>query len=394
MFLFDLRDCQPTAEVEFHGGGEYGYRILADLLLHGELNANLLVSYDFEIGLNVYLEELLKSSNILTVNVKCESDYIKIFENYKVKLIFSPLISKYLLNNIPLNVKWIGTYHGTREFHLSDYSYNPNFMFENNLGPKSLLYKRIFSQFSFINKIMSKKIFRLVHANYLSLFNRLDLIVTSSEYSKTAINFYYNMKFDNKIKVIYIPKKLSVSEAVGRLISEDYILMISANRPEKNIQIVLSVIDELYEKKLINLKTVVTGKYPEYLIDKLNNKEYFIFFDYVSSEELESYYRHTSLFIYPTIDEGFGMPPLEALKYQRKVLVSHITSLPEICGNSVYYLNPFDRESIACSIIYSLQSLNPNIDYYNQTSHRQETDILMLINLFVNEYYLLTLENK
>ena len=58
-------------------------------------------------------------------------------------------------------------------------------------------------------------------------------------------------------------------------------------------------------------------------------------------------YNLTSLFVYPLLYEGFGLPPPEAMACGCPVVVSKATRLPEVCGNAAYYVNPKETTSIA-----------------------------------------------
>ncbi len=71
-----------------------------------------------------------------------------------------------------------------------------------------------------------------------------------------------------------------------------------------------------------------------------------IFTGFVSDFELSSLYKKCNFFIYPSLYEGFGIPPLEAMKNDCAVIVSDIPSLKEVCSNAAIYVNPFDTESI------------------------------------------------
>ncbi|MDR2115599.1 MAG: glycosyltransferase family 4 protein, partial [Planctomycetaceae bacterium] len=67
----------------------------------------------------------------------------------------------------------------------------------------------------------------------------------------------------------------------------------------------------------------------------------------ISDEALYHYYRHALLFAYPSLYEGFGLPPIEAMANGCPVLVSDIESLREVCGDAAYYCDPNDTASIA-----------------------------------------------
>jgi glycosyltransferase involved in cell wall biosynthesis len=60
----------------------------------------------------------------------------------------------------------------------------------------------------------------------------------------------------------------------------------------------------------------------------------------VDEARLGALYRAAALFVYPSLYEGFGLPPLEAMSAGCPVLVSRTSSLPEICGDAAYYFDP------------------------------------------------------
>ena len=62
-----------------------------------------------------------------------------------------------------------------------------------------------------------------------------------------------------------------------------------------------------------------------------------IYTGYISDEKLVSLYRHAAVFVYPSLYEGFGIPPLEAMSQGCQVIVSTCASLPEVCGNNAMY---------------------------------------------------------
>jgi glycosyltransferase involved in cell wall biosynthesis len=67
---------------------------------------------------------------------------------------------------------------------------------------------------------------------------------------------------------------------------------------------------------------------------------------YVASKELAHLYRGASCFVYPSLYEGFGIPPLEAMASGCPVVVSNAASLPEVCGDAAYYVDPKNPDSI------------------------------------------------
>jgi len=68
---------------------------------------------------------------------------------------------------------------------------------------------------------------------------------------------------------------------------------------------------------------------------------------YINDEQLVNYYNIAELFVFPSLYEGFGLPPLEAMACGCPVVVSNTASLPEVCGDAAYYVDPYDVDSIA-----------------------------------------------
>ncbi len=80
-----------------------------------------------------------------------------------------------------------------------------------------------------------------------------------------------------------------------------------------------------------------------------------IFTGYLTNEEKNCLYRHAALFVFPSLYEGFGMPPLEAMHWGCPVVTANTAPLPEACGDAAELVDPFKIESIANGIrrVYS-----------------------------------------
>ena len=83
----------------------------------------------------------------------------------------------------------------------------------------------------------------------------------------------------------------------------------------------------------------------------------------INNEDLNLFYNCADLFIYPSLYEGFGIPPLEAFACETPVVASNATAIPEICGDGAYYFNPHSVESIkkAITTVLSSQSLRSEL---------------------------------
>lgn len=75
------------------------------------------------------------------------------------------------------------------------------------------------------------------------------------------------------------------------------------------------------------------------------------------------------------------MPPLEAMKYGKTCIVSAVCSLPEVCGNGVYYVNPYDTGEIENRILHAIDEKIPSevvYENFKKTFHKQTEDLDLL----------------
>jgi glycosyltransferase involved in cell wall biosynthesis len=82
--------------------------------------------------------------------------------------------------------------------------------------------------------------------------------------------------------------------------------------------------------------------------EKLPFSDRIIFTGYINDiNELTNIYQKALIFVFPSVYESFGFPPLEAMACGCPVVVSNVASLPEVCGDAAYYVDPYSVESIA-----------------------------------------------
>jgi glycosyltransferase involved in cell wall biosynthesis len=106
-----------------------------------------------------------------------------------------------------------------------------------------------------------------------------------------------------------------------------YILYVGNNYPHKNLERLKLAHQKLIEGGLDYELILATG--------------------YVSDEELDKLYKNASLFVFPSLSEGFGLPPLEAMKRGIVVASSNTTCLPEILGDAAIYFDPLSIDDMA-----------------------------------------------
>ncbi|WP_299244528.1 glycosyltransferase family 1 protein [uncultured Aquimarina sp.] len=162
-------------------------------------------------------------------------------------------------------------------------------------------------------------------------------IITDSNYVKNDLINTYNLPSE-KINVVYAaPSSAFVKKQVNK---EAMILMVSSLDPRKNMTRVIEAFDQLS----IPHKLVIVGArgtvFSDLEIPEPIKKEKIKFTGYIEDEELVELYNKAELFMYPSLFEGFGIPPLEAQKCGTACLISNVTSLPEVYQDSAEYCDP------------------------------------------------------
>lgn len=188
-----------------------------------------------------------------------------------------------------------------------------------------------------------------------------DHIISISDFTKREIMEAYNVPA-NKITTIHeainpedFSGKKSAKEAPEQIGNSKFILSVGHMEPRKNYIRLIKAFKQMKadHPELSDYKLVIVGKKECYYEDTLKLIEQnpdVIYMNFVDHEVLIWLYRHASLFVFPSLYEGFGFPPLEAAALGVPSAVSNISSIPEVCGDYVIYFDPYDINSMAQAI--------------------------------------------
>ncbi|MHB1393069.1 MAG: glycosyltransferase family 4 protein [Clostridia bacterium] len=211
---------------------------------------------------------------------------------------------------------------------------------------------------------MTKANYRRLDKNIKRSVKRADIVVTISENSKQEIIEYLGVQ-EEKIRIVSPGVDLEVYsckygvEELTRIkdkykLPDKYALYLGTLEPRKSID---SIIEGYAQYKLLNkdtnLKLVIAGKkgwmYDSIFESLIANKlvEDVIFTGYVEEEDKPFIYKLSSMFIFPSLYEGFGMPVLEAMAAGVPVITSNSSSLPEVVGDAGLLVEPKDIQAIA-----------------------------------------------
>lgn len=127
-----------------------------------------------------------------------------------------------------------------------------------------------------------------------------------------------------------------------------YLFHISSLMPKKNVHKIVEMMRYLPEEKLLVVGNL-NSEYARCIKKQIAEwgLENVIMLNHVSNEDKAELYRHCKAFLFPSLCEGFGLPPIEAMHFGKPVFLSKLTSLPEVGGDCAYYYNSLDPEAMA-----------------------------------------------
>lgn len=227
---------------------------------------------------------------------------------------------------------------------------------------------------------------------YSVLGNRLEKLFTVSNFSKKEISCLFNININKfyvancGIEHIFRVKKDN-NIFVKCNIKENYVLAVSSLMPSKNFKLILKA-----AKLLPNYNFIIVGGIDSNIFNvedfKVPSNVHFI--GYVSDEELVALYSKAECFVYPSLYEGFGIPPLEAIANNCPCILSNIEVFKEIYGERVLYCEKDNPESLAEQIknkkeLIKIKNINKDNFLINKYSWNKTLEkILKVINRGMN----------
>ncbi len=196
------------------------------------------------------------------------------------------------------------------------------------------------------------------------VIHRVDALITDSRHSKSDITRFYHMN-DDRVTVVPIAsaphfRPLPADEVDPVLrhygLPRPYILYVGSVEPRKNLLRLLDAFVQLHQS-LPAYRLVIVGARNYWksspiarAVERLALQGLVHFTGYIPDEALPALYNGASLFCFPSLYEGFGLPVLEAMACGVPVVTSSTTSLPEVAGDAALLVDPYHVDEIALAM--------------------------------------------
>lgn len=198
---------------------------------------------------------------------------------------------------------------------------------------------------------------------------KADRILTVSEASKRDILRFFDVPAE-KVSVIYnaIDERFLAPANAERMdlvrqryqLDHPFVLYVGNIKPHKNIERLIDAFGRARRHGPDHLKLIIIGdeisKYPalRQSVHKHKLDKHVRFLGFQPTETLAAFYRLARAFVFPSLYEGFGLPPLEAMACGSPVVTSNVSSLPEVAGGAALLVDPYDADAIADGIVQAV----------------------------------------
>lgn len=186
------------------------------------------------------------------------------------------------------------------------------------------------------------------------LARKANLVITNSNNSCNDLLQFCKLDA-SKVRLVYwaVDKNfLEENKQTPAPVSTPYILYVGSLEPRKNIKTLVQAFEKLrFAHPDLKVKLIlIGGESPLFADIGLTIKDFkedIVLKGFVDDESLRAYYQHASLLAYPSLYEGFGLPPLEAMAHGLPVVTSQTSSLPEVVGEAAIMIDPLNTQQLA-----------------------------------------------
>jgi glycosyltransferase involved in cell wall biosynthesis len=357
--LYDLY-CLYSGSSPVHGGGVYGVSFFNQAMprlramLGDKLEAAACVPR--RLRLDPRIEATMASCRITPLPLDSEGGIRELVDSDEYDLYYSAM--PYTLPRIfrqgrsGHRTRISGTVHGVRDLEIRYDGFFCSYMTEPYDWIKHCAVgliderrkERRWKRFSTLFSLMEDRILTVSNHTKYRILSEFPRIRTAD------ISVVYSLEEEHPVPELDAPGIATELRRLG-LEPQRYFLLIGCNRPVKNAMRVIAALDHFRVEGAEAFRFACLG-FTEAQQRRIRSKypkaaKLLVFLPYVSQESLSLLYKEAFSFVYPSLSEGFGYPPLEAMRFGVPVLASGVASIPEVCGDVALYFNPYDLAEIA-----------------------------------------------
>jgi len=212
--------------------------------------------------------------------------------------------------------------------------------------------ERFPQDFRYVDKVMRAK---------RSLYAAADAIICVSESCRQELLQFYAVD-GSKAHVVHhgltrLPLNQKTQSKLRRQMRREFLLYVGSRARYKNFGGLLTAFRETGLHRSFDLLALGGGPLTDEergMLAKLELNESVVIMPSAEDDLLAAAYSLARLFVYPSFSEGFGLPPLEAMSLDCPVLASRASSIPEICREAPFYLDPANQESIQRELLQAV----------------------------------------
>jgi glycosyltransferase involved in cell wall biosynthesis len=229
------------------------------------------------------------------------------------------------------------------------------------------------------------------------VMDNADVVIATTNYTKNDIE--HCLKTKNNVTAIYIPISLGEKGVADfeplaekyKIEKNQYFYTVCSMYKHKNLITLLKVMKKIHDDHIeLPAKLVISGvggpnkKEFDRTVEELGIQENVVLTSFVSNEERNALMKNCNIFLFPSVFEGFGMPPIEAMLLGKKVLTTKRTSLPEVTMNQCNYVeDPYDIDEWI-SVMLQMQNQEDKVVSFEQFRDvniaRQYLDLFYKVN--------------
>lgn len=181
-----------------------------------------------------------------------------------------------------------------------------------------------------------------------------DNVITDSQFSSSEIRRFFPRSKEIRVVPIGVNqtqfrKQWNTKTLEKYKLDKKFILYVGNAKKHKNVETFLRALDYI---SIPDLECIIVGKFQS----QIHTKNVRVL-ESVTNDELPVLYSMAEAFVFPSLYEGFGLPPLEAMACGCPTIVSNAASLPEVCGNASLYFDPMSSQSLADALFKVLTNI-------------------------------------